>query len=159
MSQENVDRVRRFMDAIERFFDAYWKDPRSIATALEEENVWPEWAEVYECIDPQIEWKTVFLGETFHGYLETARAWDDFLSWAEDYRPRLEHIADLGGDHVFVVIALVGTGKNSGRRMDARFFDIFTLRGGLIARIEEYLARNDALEAVGLSEQDAHADS
>ena len=92
------------------------------------------------------------MGETFRGHLATARAWDDFLSWAEDYRPNLEDVADLGGDHVFVVIALVGTGKNSGMQMDARFFDVFTLRDGFIAQIEEYLTRHDALEAVGLSE-------
>ena len=60
---------------------------------------------------------------------------------------------------VFVVVALVGEGKDSDLRMNARFFDVFTLRDGLIVRIEEYTDRNQALEAAGLSEQDAHADS
>jgi ketosteroid isomerase-like protein len=152
MSQENVEIVRRFMDAIERGFDAYWKDPRPIATALKEGKLWPAWAEAFEYLDPEIEWKTVFLGETVCGYFEAARTWDDFLSWAEDYRPSLEEVADLEGDHVFVEVGLVGSGKNSGMRMYARFFDVFTLRDGLILRIEEYLARAEALEAAGLSE-------
>jgi hypothetical protein len=41
-----VEVVRRFMEAIERAFDAYWKDPRSIASALEAGELWPEWAKV-----------------------------------------------------------------------------------------------------------------
>ena len=152
MSQENVEIVRRFFEAIERAFDAYWKNPRSIAAAVEAHDLWPEWVEVFEKAHPQVEWETVFLGETFRGQLEAARAWDDFLTWAEDYRPSLEDAADLGGDHVFAVIALVGQGKNSGLRMDARFFDVITVREGLIVRIQEHTARAEALEALGLSE-------
>jgi hypothetical protein len=43
MSQENVDVVRSFMDAVQRFFNAYWKDPRSIAEAVEADDLWPEY--------------------------------------------------------------------------------------------------------------------
>jgi ketosteroid isomerase-like protein len=152
MSQENVELVRRFFGAIERAFDAYWKDPRSIAVALEARDLWPEWVEAYEYLHPQIEWQTVFLGETARGYLEAARIWDDFLKWAEDYRPSLDEVADLGSDHVFAVVALVGKGKDSDIRMDARFFDVVTLRDSLIARIEEYSSRTEAIEAAGLRE-------
>jgi ketosteroid isomerase-like protein len=75
--------------------------------------------------------------------------------WAEDYRPSVEEVADLGGDHVFAVVALVGRGRKSGMRMDARFYDVFTVRERLIVRIEEYTARTEAVEAVSLSQQDA----
>jgi ketosteroid isomerase-like protein len=149
MSQENVALVRRFMDAIERGFDAYWKDPRSIATALEEDDLWPEWAEAYEFVHPQIEWQTTFLRETARGQLESAQLWDDFLTWAEDYRPTLEDAEDLGGDHVFAVVGLVGKGKDSDMQMGTRFFDVFTVQEGLIVRIEEYTSRAEALEAAG----------
>jgi ketosteroid isomerase-like protein len=159
MSQENVEVVRRFMNAIERAFDAYWKSPRSIAASLEARDLWPEWAEAYGYLHAQVEWQTRFLRETARGHLEAAGVWDDFLTWAKDYRPSLEAAEDLGGDHVFAVLALVGKSKDSDVRMNARFFDVFTLRDGLIVRIEEYGDRNQALEAVGLSEQDAHADS
>ena len=152
MSQENLEIVRRFFDAIERAFDAYWSSPRSIAAAIEADDLWPEWREVFGYVHPHIEWQTVFLGETHRGHLEAAANWDDFLTWAEDYRPSLEDLADLGGDHVFVVVALVGEGKDSDLRMNARFFDLFTLRDGLIVRIEEYTDRNQALETLGLSE-------
>jgi ketosteroid isomerase-like protein len=152
MSQENADLVRRFFRVIERAFDAYWKNPRSIVAALEARDLWPEWAEVYEYVHPQIEWQTVFLGETACGHLETARVWDDFLTWAEDYRPRLQDIADLGGDHVFAVVALVGKGKDSDMRMDARFFDVITVQERQIVRIEEYTSRAEALKAAGLGD-------
>jgi hypothetical protein len=49
-------------------------------------------------------------------------------------------------------VALVGKGKDSDIRMDARFFDVITLRESLIARIEEYSSQTEALEAAGLRE-------
>ena len=36
---------------------------------------------------------------------------------------------------------------------------VFTLRDGLTVHQKLYISQSDALEAVGLSEQDAHADS
>jgi hypothetical protein len=53
------------------------------------------------------------LGETFHGRVEVARAWDDFLRWAEDYRPSLETTEILGVDRVFAEVKLVGRGRGS----------------------------------------------
>jgi len=152
MSQENAEVVRRFFETLERGFDAYWKDPRSIAAALEAGELWPAWAQAYAYVHPRIEWKTVFLGQTVRGHRETARAWDDFLTWAQDYRPTLEAVDDLGGDQVYAVVGLVGSEKDSGGRMQTRFFDVFTVREGQIVRIEEYTTKTEALEAVGLSE-------
>jgi hypothetical protein len=34
MSEENVEIVRRFMDAMQRFFDAYWDKPCASSTRL-----------------------------------------------------------------------------------------------------------------------------
>jgi ketosteroid isomerase-like protein len=90
--------------------------------------------------------------ETHRGYLETAKVWDDYLRWADDYRVALEEVKDLDDDQVYAVIALVGTAKSGGEQMDARFFDLFTIREGQIVRLEEYLDRDKALEAAGLSE-------
>ena len=152
MSEENVEIVRRFMEAVDHFFEVYWNDPRSIATALETDTLWPEYREALAFLDPVVEWKTVFLGETHRGYLETAKVWDDYLRWADDYRVDLQEVEDLGGDQVYAVIRLVGTAESGGAPMDARFFDLFTLRDGRIVRLEEYTDRDQALEAAGLSE-------
>jgi hypothetical protein len=40
-----------------------------------------------------------------------------------------------------------------------RIAGVFTIRNGAIERVTMYQERQDALAAVGLSEQDAHADS
>ena len=50
------------------------------------------------------------------------------------------------------MVGLVGSEKDSGGRMQTRFFDVFTVREGQIVRIEEYTTKTEALEAVGLSE-------
>jgi ketosteroid isomerase-like protein len=152
MSEENVEVVRRFIDAMQHSFEAYWKNPRSIAEALQTDTLWPEYREALSFLDPEFEWKTVFLGETHRGYLDTAKVWDDYLRWAADYRIDLHEAEDLGGDQVYAVIILVGTAKSGGAPMEAQFFDVFTLRDGQIVRLEEYTDRERALEAAGLRE-------
>jgi ketosteroid isomerase-like protein len=151
MSKENVEVVRRSFGALHRAFDSYWASPRSIAAAIEAED-WPEWEEAFDYVHPDVEWQTVFLGETFRGRAEVARAWDDFLRWAEDYRPGLETAEILGEDRVFATVKLVGRGKGmrSGTLMNARFYDVFTIRDGQIVRLQEYATRAEALEAAQL---------
>jgi ketosteroid isomerase-like protein len=151
VSEKNAEVVRRSFAALDRAFDAYWANPRSIAAGMEADD-WPEWGEAFDYIHPDIEWRTVFLGETFHGRAEVARAWDDFLRWAEDYRPSLETTEILGADRVFAEVRLVGRGKGqrSGMQLNARFYNVFTIKDGLILRLEEYATRAEALEAAQL---------
>jgi hypothetical protein len=40
MSQENVEIVRRFFEAVERSFAGYWENPRPLAAALEAGELW-----------------------------------------------------------------------------------------------------------------------
>jgi ketosteroid isomerase-like protein len=152
MSKQNVEVVRRFVGAMQRFFEAYWKDPRSIAEALETETLWPEYQDALSSLDPEFEWKTVFLGGTHRGYLDTARVWDDYLAWASDYRIVVSQAEDLGENRVYAVIGLTGTPKTGGAPMEAEFFDVFTLGGGRIVQIEEYTDRDSALEAARLAD-------
>ena len=152
MSQENVEIVRRFLHATRRFFDAYLEDPRSIAAALEADDLWPEYREAITYVHPEVVWKTVFLGQTERGYLGVAKVWDDYLKWAEDYRLGVPEVEDLGGQRVYATLAVVGKAKASGAPMEARFLDVFSLREGLIARLEEYTTRAEAFEAAALLE-------
>ena len=151
MSQENVEIVRGFLEAVKRFFEAYWESPRSIVAAVEADDLWPEYRDALSYVHPEVEWQTAFLGETSRGFLEIAKVWDDFLTWAEDYKVDLQEVEDLGGDLVYGVVTLAGTAQGSGT-MDARFFDLFTIRNGSITRIEEYTNREQALAAAGLQE-------
>jgi ketosteroid isomerase-like protein len=152
MSAENVDLVRRNFEAIQRALDAYWRDPRSIAKAMDEGTLWPEWEAAFAFLHPEVEWQTVFLGQTFRGHREFAGVWDDFLQAFRDYRTRLVEIEDLGGDRVYLVMEPEGVGKDSPHPMDTRFHAIFTVRDGLVARLEEYTSREEALAAARMSE-------
>ena len=153
MSAENVDLVRRNFEAVQRAVDVYWRDPRSIVQAMDDGTLWPEWEAVLEFLHPEVEWQTVFLGQTFHGRREFAQVWDDFLRAFQDYRTRLVEIEDLGGDRVFVVMEPEGVSKDSHHSMGTRFHTIFTVRDGLVVRLEEYLSREEALAAAEASER------
>jgi ketosteroid isomerase-like protein len=150
MSVENVELVRRTLGALDRALEAYWRDPRPIIRAYEDGELWPEWEEWFSYVHPEIEWRTVFLGETFHGHEECVRVWHDFLRWADDYRVTLEEIEDFGGGQVFVVITIGGRSKNSDARMGTRFYSVATVRDGQVARLAEYTDREEALEAAQL---------
>ena len=64
--------------------------------------------------------------------------------WASDYRLAIEKLESLGGDRVFAVLSLTGRDKTTGREITSRFYDIFTIRDGMIARLEEYTSRAEA---------------
>ena len=52
-----------------------------------------------------------------------------------------------------------GRGKGSGVNVEQRNWTVWTFVDSKIARIDSYMNRTEAVEAVGLPEQDAHADS
>lgn len=52
MSDEHVEFVRRCFGVVARAFDAYWREPRSIARVMEANDLWPEWRELFELLDP-----------------------------------------------------------------------------------------------------------
>jgi ketosteroid isomerase-like protein len=149
MSEDNVELVRRNFEAVQRALDAYWRDPRSIRKAMDEGTLWPEWEEAFSFLHPDMEWRTIFLGQTFRGPREFAGVWDDFLRAFRDYRPHLVAVEDLGGDRVYLVHEPEGVGKESSRPMDSRLHAIFTVRDGLVVRLEEYTSRDEALAAAG----------
>jgi ketosteroid isomerase-like protein len=58
----------------------------------------------------------------------------------------------LAGDRVVVPLRWGGRGKASGVVFEEREAWVFTVEKGVIVRVEEYRAREAALEAAGLSE-------
>ena len=80
-----------------------------------------------------------------HGWL---KAWMNLTVSAEDI---IE-----AGDSVVVVVHQRGVGKESGVPSDMRYYEAWTFRGRAVIRREQFADRTDALEAVGLSGQDAH---
>jgi ketosteroid isomerase-like protein len=69
-----------------------------------------------------------------------------------------EEIRDLG-DRVFSIGTLRIRGKGSGVEVTVPTAIVLTFRDGKIVRFEDFGERSSALEAVGLSKQDSHADS
>ena len=67
------------------------------------------------------------------------------------------------GDHVIASTVLHavlhGQESASGAGVSDTYVFVYKLRGGLVVEVWEYRTKEEAFEAVGLSEQDAHVDS
>jgi ketosteroid isomerase-like protein len=89
----------------------------------------------------------VFLGpEGFvRGLQVLTDTWDDFHVLPEE-------LIDPGGDQIVVFARLRGRAHASGIPLDEPVAHIFTFRDGQIARLQVYEDRDEALDAVGLSE-------
>jgi ketosteroid isomerase-like protein len=72
---------------------------------------------------------------------------------------QIEELIDAG-DKVLAFVRTDGRGKMSGVEVQARVWNVWTFRNGKPAELTYFGEdRAAALEAVGLSEQDAHAGS
>ena len=139
MSQENVEIVRRFLDVYNR----------------------RDFEGIIEVIDPTFEFRSRFVGiESVH------RASEGF---PQSYFQMLDEAYDqfevVLGEFIDAGAAVLTTGhaewrgKASGVHGETPVFPAFWLRAKRVFRAETFTDRAEALEAVGLSEQDAHADS
>jgi ketosteroid isomerase-like protein len=142
MSQENVEIVRRAIEAFNERGDDY---PDGL-DAFYDASI--EFHESPELPEPGI----------YKGSEAVAAYFIQFLDSFEDYRFDIEEIWDAG-DNVLVFNRQHGRGKGSGAQVEMRNAWLFILRDRRIIQIRPYLDRAEALEAVGLSEQDARADS
>jgi ketosteroid isomerase-like protein len=71
-----------------------------------------------------------------------------------------ERFIDAGHDRVLVFSREGGRGKESGAEVQTHLTaHLWTLRDGKAIRMQSYWERAEALEAVGLSEQDAQGNS
>jgi ketosteroid isomerase-like protein len=53
---------------------------------------------------------------------------------------------------VVAAVRMRARGRASGIPVDARFYDVYTLRQGKIVRMDQFTRRSEALEAAGLRE-------
>ena len=140
MSQENVDRVKAF-------------------TSLFEAGDRNEWREYF---DPDVVWDTsassMPSAGIYHGHEGIERFFGEWLGAWTDYRIETREYMDAGGS-VVLVFRQSGIGRGSGVRTERDFFGVYDLRDSKVVRYHQYESREEALEAVGLAEQDAHADS
>src|SRR5262245_44825708 len=89
------------------------------------------------------------------GFVEFCRTWtEDFADW----RMWPVEIIDAGTDRVVSVVRQSAKGKVSGAAVELQFGMVFTVKSGQVIEQRIYIDSAQALEAVGLSEQDAHGD-
>jgi ketosteroid isomerase-like protein len=137
MSQENVDAVRASIEAwnagdMDAYRDLYHPD-----TIMRSPEGWPETGP--------------FVGReaVMRQFEQLRRTWDAEAS---------EPISFIdAGDRV--VVRQIWRGVGHGPDLNMEFTTVNTMRKGRIFYLEFFWDHAEALEAAGLSEQDAHADS
>jgi ketosteroid isomerase-like protein len=85
------------------------------------------------------------------------RFWSEFAESWESVRIEPHEFIEAG-EHVVVPLTMHTRGRD-GIEVQARITWTWTILDGDLVRLCMYQDRQEALEAVGLSEQDAHADS
>ncbi len=139
MSQENVE-------IVSAAFDAYFRG---------------EMESVLRLIDPEIvvmqrsEMPDARTRRGRAGVIEAIALWPE--QW-DDYELKIVQMVDAD-DHVVVRTHQRGRGKGSGVEVEDEIWFVFGFRNRKIAEWRMFGAEREALEAAGLLENDAHADS
>jgi len=89
---------------------------------------------------------------TYRGLGEFRRFLESFYeAWGDDFTITATSVRDYG-DAVIARVEFSGHARASGVVSPWRAFSVYWLRDGLIARVEDYADRADALKAVGMEE-------
>jgi ketosteroid isomerase-like protein len=147
MSRENVEIARRHFERAGRVLDDYWADPQT--PIIESPSLPPD---LFDLVHPDAEWQTPVVRDPVRGPRNWLRAIEDAFEAVDYWRPEIEDLIDLGGDNILATFRVSIRGKGSGVPVTQRIFSVVTLRDRKISRIVEYTDREEALEAVGLSE-------
>jgi ketosteroid isomerase-like protein len=97
-------------------------------------------------------------GVVYRGLEGLAQAWREWLAAWSSYRLDVDELVDVG-DKVVVFVRVEARTVRDDVLMHHTPGAIWTIRAGKVASIRFYFDRDEALDSVGLSEEDAHADS
>jgi len=130
MSQENVEVVRRLLDAQQR---------DDIPAAL-------------ACLDPDLDWVPLraAIEGAYTGHEGFEKFWEDTRVTFETFEPHFELRAV--GEQVLAWGTIGVRGRGSGAEVDVPVGGIFDLRDGRIVRWQDFGSKETALEAVGLTD-------
>ena len=133
MSQENVEIMRRHWEA--------WEQGNLDA--------------VFALYDPAVVWVShtgpIEMRRTYVGHDGVRQSFREFLEPFENVENHAETFIDAG-DSVIVGWQISGRGKTSEAPVSVYGWSIHTLRNGLLIRVDLFDTKNEALEAMGLSE-------
>lgn len=93
---------------------------------------------------------------TYHGHEGVLKFYESLYETFEDFAAVPERYFDAG-DQVVAFLHISGSGQTSGITIENDVANVLTFRDRKIAVLQIYLDRNEALNAAGLSEQDAHS--
>jgi ketosteroid isomerase-like protein len=128
MSEENVEVIGRFYECLaRRDWDAMWRD-----------------------LDPDFVLDTQLQG-SYRGRDECQGFVEDQISAFESATAEPVEMFE-GGEHVAVFVRMRARPMGSSAEIGALIGHLFTLRDGLIVRLQTFPQREKALEAAGLSE-------
>jgi ketosteroid isomerase-like protein len=133
MSQENVEVVRRALEAYEG------GDVEEMLAYIDSDS------ELHSAIVGGAEGNVYRGHEGFRKWL--ADSWGSF----EELRNEWSEFRDLG-ERVLCLGHVKARGRGSGMELDSPIGFVFTVRRGKVVRAEGFLSRAQALEAAGLSE-------
>jgi ketosteroid isomerase-like protein len=139
MSQENIEIVR-----------GIYADPLGL-TAAASGKVAP---------DAEFDFTAAYPDQPIMRGVEELRRFRDSGPWSGSpiqFEP--ERFFDVDDERVLVFVRVSATGHGSGAPVEIRAAHEVTIREGRLVRFKVYDNRDRALEAVGLSKQDTHADS
>ncbi len=133
MSQENVEIVRRLNEAFNR----------------------GDLIAVLELLDPDFEWwdRADDPGATVHrGHDGFSKFIADLDADVVELQVEIKEFVDVRGDYVVADVRVHGRGRASGAPFEEHEVHVLRLRDGKATEVREYRSRDEALEAVGLSE-------
>ena len=139
MSKENVELQHRLTDAFNR---------RDLSTCL-------------ALMDEDVEGvpRAGAMEGSYHGHDGFRRLLADFLDAFPDFSIEFYEVHDMGGNLTLAAGRARGHGAGSDTPIEQVVWQVARWRRGRIFWWAHFDTRAEALEAVGLSEQDAHADS
>jgi ketosteroid isomerase-like protein len=143
MSQENVEIVRALQPSGVDFVAAFNADLATFAGAAS------GFSDDFEAVFIDRRARTTI--GPYRGIAGFVEGWRDWLEPWERYELRAERFIDVG-DQVVVFARVSGRTRRDGVEMDHAPAAVYTLRDGLVSRIEFYLDRDEALRTVGLKE-------
>jgi ketosteroid isomerase-like protein len=133
VSQENVEIVRRAYELVEE----------------------GDWSGNLRFLSPDVVYRPLAMFTETHevrGRDAYRRFIDSFMeAWSDDFTIRPVTRRDYG-DAVIARLQYTGHARASGIEISERMFSVYWLQDGKITRIEDFVQRHEALEAVGLRE-------
>jgi ketosteroid isomerase-like protein len=136
MSEETVEVIREAVDALNR------RDPDAFIAFLSPDVEWEERGDVLPGL------RGVYRGRA------EVREWfeEAFLEVWESFHLEVEEMTEASDGRVFQGWGFSARGRGSGVATELRGWNVFWLADGRVARRQLFWARDEALEAAGLSE-------